>query len=166
MQLQGGRLPSGGVNDPGSGINLAISKESLQLGFYDIRAALVNSGSLLGSQLTYSELKSLAVAAAAGIVTSNVGALKARHRRLTGGIPEGAHAHHVFPQKFAEQFGRAGININDPRFGTWWEAGAHQRAASAYNAAWERFLQTNPSTGQILQFGREISGQYGLRIGF
>ena len=86
--------------------------------------------------------------------------------RLTGRIPEGSQAHHVFPQRFAEQFGKSGINIHDPRFGAWWEAGAHQRASPAYNQAWERFLQSNPSTEQILQFGRQLSGQYGLHIGF
>jgi hypothetical protein len=88
--------------------------------------------------------------------------------RLTGGIPEGAQAHHVFPVRFEAQFSRAGINIHDPRFGAWWEAGAHGRAATAYNKAWERFFELNPSptSEQLLQFGREIGGRYGLTLGF
>jgi len=88
--------------------------------------------------------------------------------RLTGRIPEGAQAHHVFPQKFAVQFRRAGINVNDPRFGSWWEAGAHQRAARVYNNAWQKFLESKPNATaeQILQFGREISREHGLTIRF
>jgi hypothetical protein len=88
--------------------------------------------------------------------------------RLTSGIPEGTQAHHVFPQKFAEQFGRSGINIHDPRFGAWWEAGAHGQAVSAYNRDWGEFFRANPTptVEQALQFGREISARYGLTVGF
>jgi hypothetical protein len=88
--------------------------------------------------------------------------------RLTGGIPEGADAHHVFPQKLANYFKRAGINIHDPRYGAWWETKAHQQAGFAYNAQWGKFFERSrsPSTEQILQFGREISASYGLRVGF
>jgi len=86
--------------------------------------------------------------------------------RLTGEIPEGVHAHHVFPRQFSAQFERLGIEINDPRFGAWWQAGAHQREAAAYNRAWRQFLSANPTTEQALQFGREISRQYGITVGF
>jgi RHS repeat-associated protein len=88
--------------------------------------------------------------------------------RLTGHIPEGEDAHHIFPQKFSEQFEKAGINIHDPRFGAWWEASAHRRAADAYNRAWAEFFTANPSAtmDQIITFGRDISRQYGLPVGF
>jgi hypothetical protein len=86
--------------------------------------------------------------------------------RLTGRIPEGAQAHHILPQEFAPQFQRLGLNIHDPRFGAWWQGGAHQQAASAYNQAWRQFLSTNPTAEQALQFAREISGSYGLTVGF
>src|SRR5439155_24307430 len=68
--------------------------------------------------------------------------------RLTGGIPEGADAHHVFPQKFEEQFRQAGINIHDPRYGTWWETMAHQRAGLMYNQQWKAFLRPGRSAEQ------------------
>jgi hypothetical protein len=88
--------------------------------------------------------------------------------RVTGGAPKGAQAHHVFPQKFAPQFRKAGINIHDPRYGVWWETEAHQRLSFSYNAEWDDFFKANPSPSieQILQFGRDISATYGLRVSF
>jgi hypothetical protein len=88
--------------------------------------------------------------------------------RLTGGIREGAQAHHVFPQKFGAAFEKAGINIHDPRFGAWWESGSHLKNASSYNAAWSEFFATtrNPTAEQIFQFGRNLSAEYGIPIGF
>lgn len=86
--------------------------------------------------------------------------------RLTGGIPDHAQAHHIFPQRFVERFERAGINIHEPRYGAWWRSGAHQKSAAAYNAEWRRFLDTSPSTEQILQFGRDLAREYGLTIHF
>src|SRR5262249_12050456 len=53
--------------------------------------------------------------------------------RLTGRMPEGAHAHHVFPQQFAREFREAGIDIQDPRFGAWWEKSSHLKNAERYN---------------------------------
>jgi hypothetical protein len=93
---------------------------------------------------------------------------RANLARLTGIDPEGAQAHHVFPQKFAKQFKAAGINIHDPRFGAWWETKAHQRLSSAYNAEWEDLLGNKPppSLDLILQFGRKISAKHGLRVSF
>jgi len=88
--------------------------------------------------------------------------------RLTGGIPTGADAHHVFARKFEDQFQRAGINIHDPHFGAWWQSGSHQQWASAYNRDWEQFFRAhpNPSVNQIMQYGREMAQRYGLTIGF
>lgn len=88
--------------------------------------------------------------------------------RLTGGIPNGAPAHHIFPQRFAEQFQRVGINIHDPRFGAWWQSGAHQQSAAGYNQAWQQFFRGNPnaSAAEITQYGRELAACYGLSIGF
>jgi hypothetical protein len=86
--------------------------------------------------------------------------------RTTGGVVEGAHAHHIFPQEFARRFERMGININDPGFGAWWGAGDHLGNARAYNQAWEEFLGTNPTRGQALEFGRNLARQYGLDVRF
>jgi hypothetical protein len=71
---------------------------------------------------------------------------------MTGGVPEGAQAHHVFPQQFRDQFANAGLNIDNPMFGAWWDAGAHSSNLLAYNSAWSGFLATNPALDQILHF--------------
>ena len=73
-----------------------------------------------------------------------------------------SQAHHVFPQKFESIFGAKGINIHDPKFGSWWETTSHSKNASGYNASWETFLKTNPSKSQILNYGRQLMGQYGF----
>jgi RHS repeat-associated protein len=87
--------------------------------------------------------------------------------RLSGKLPSGSHAHHVLPQKFGRAFERAGINVNDPRFGAWWEAGGHLQNATRYNREWQQFLRGGQrSADDILQFGRDISGRYGLEIFF
>ena len=106
--------------------------------------------------------------AAAGLQAFTANNFRMNLGRRTGRIPEGAQAHHVFPVKFEEHFRMAGINVHDPRFGTWWETGAHQRRAHAYNEAWEVFFRNtpNPTPEQIVQFGRNLAGEYGLSIGF
>ncbi|NUQ78194.1 MAG: hypothetical protein HUU21_32080, partial [Polyangiaceae bacterium] len=88
--------------------------------------------------------------------------------QLTGGVPSGAQGHHVLPQAFEPKFRVAGINIHDPKFGTWWNQSAHLKNAAQYNAKWEKFLSTNPPPSQegILQFARTIAGEYGLTIYF
>src|SRR5690606_6974637 len=88
--------------------------------------------------------------------------------RMTGGIPEGAHAHHVLPVKFEKNFRKAGINIHEPRFGTWWQAGAHKAAARGYNARWREFFRRNdtPSIERVLAEGRKIASDHGLQIYF
>ncbi|MCC6811981.1 MAG: hypothetical protein IT381_31450 [Deltaproteobacteria bacterium] len=87
--------------------------------------------------------------------------------RLTGGIPTGAEAHHVLPQAFETSFKRAGLNIHDPKFGSWWEAGAHRANASAYNQLWADFLGTaERSADEIFQFGRTLGGRFGFTVGF
>lgn len=84
--------------------------------------------------------------------------------RLTGVRPGlVAQAHHVFPQKFAVQFQRLGINIHDPRYGAWWPSSSHAREAFFYNRAWELFLQTRPTTREALAFGRALSRAFGLK---
>jgi hypothetical protein len=86
----------------------------------------------------------------------------------TGGIPDKAQAHHVLPVKFEPQCRKAGINIHEPRFGTWWKRGNHQSMARAYNNKWDEFFleNSNPTSKEILQFGREMARKYGLEIGF
>jgi hypothetical protein len=86
--------------------------------------------------------------------------------RLTGRMPEDAHAHHVFPQKLAEKFQKLGINVHDPRFGAWWERSTHLKKAYEYTRLWEEFLFRNPSFEQVLQYGRELARQYGFQVNY
>jgi hypothetical protein len=86
--------------------------------------------------------------------------------RSTGGAVEGAHAHHIFPQEFADRFSKAGVNVHDPRFGAWWEAGGHLRNAGQYNAEWARFLREERTADEIMSFGRQISARYGITARF
>jgi hypothetical protein len=86
--------------------------------------------------------------------------------RLTGQLPEGAHAHHVFPQVLATKFKAAGINISDPKFGAWWERSNHLKNSVRYNERWKKFLENNPTREQILQFGRDLGGEFGFQANF
>jgi hypothetical protein len=86
--------------------------------------------------------------------------------RLTGQLPADSHAHHVFPQQFADKFQKAGLNIHDPKFGAWWERSSHLKKAAAYNERWRRFLfqKPIPTLEQILQFGRELAREYEFQV--
>jgi len=80
-------------------------------------------------------------------------------------------AHHVFPQKYEGQFNAAGINIHDPKYGSWWESapnvsGNHQSKAFEYNLKWKNFLQNNPTQQEIIDFGKGLTNQYGLKSNF
>lgn len=60
--------------------------------------------------------------------------------RLTGQLPEDAHAHHVFPRKLIKDFNQAGIDIHDPKFGAWWARSSHLKNAAEYTQKWEEFF--------------------------
>ncbi|MFL5348309.1 MAG: hypothetical protein ACJ8AT_26235 [Hyalangium sp.] len=72
----------------------------------------------------------------------------------------------MFPQEFAEKFQKAGINIHDPKYGAWWEQSSHLKNAFKYNGRWRRFLGGSPTVEQILQFGRELGGEFGFQVNF
>ena len=84
----------------------------------------------------------------------------------TGGAVADAHAHHIFPQKFRQQFEAAGLNINDPQLGAWWKATDHLSNAGRYNDEWADFLSTERSREDIMRFGRTMAERYGLDISF
>ena len=88
--------------------------------------------------------------------------------RLTGKIPKNAHAHHVLPQKFEDLFGKAGINIHDPRYGAWVDADAHARWSYRYNEAWREFFEgnQNPTKEQILEFARKLAKRFKFKVNF
>jgi hypothetical protein len=80
--------------------------------------------------------------------------------RLTGKMPEDAHAHHVLPQKHAKRFGELGFNVQDPRFGVWWERTSHLKNANRYNAQWEEFLRG----GAHFRAGSSVRPGAGTRV--
>ena len=90
--------------------------------------------------------------------------------KMTGGIPANSQAHHVFPQakEFSSFFNSRGININDPRFGSWWNSTSHGSNAKQYNAYWRQWIGNNPNAtiNDVMNYGRQIMNQYGLTIYF
>ena len=90
-------------------------------------------------------------------------------RRLTGvaeGEIKGLEAHHVLPQKFEREFNKAGLNIHDPRFGSWVGMHAHRRWSYEYNLKWGRFLDISPTREEILQFAQRLAKEYGFDVHF
>lgn len=100
--------------------------------------------------------------------------LRLNMKILTGKNPgPEIHAHHVFPRNFSDDFERLGINVNDPRFGAWVEAGWHNKVVhqggqmgGAYNREWRRFLDGNPTTVDAFRKARELGERYGLTLNF
>jgi RHS repeat-associated protein len=125
------------------------------------------AATLVGTVLGSGKLARMGVDAAGTALKSlTKGNFRGNLSRLTGGAVQGAHAHHIFPQKFADRFASAGINVHDPRFGAWWEAGSHLSNAAEYNRKWERFLSVDRTRDEILTFGREISAHYGVTAAY
>ena len=90
-------------------------------------------------------------------------------KRLTGmDPPSKIEAHHVFPQAMRDEFLKKGINIDDPKFLTWWERALHRQAANDYNKEWRIFLRDNPEVteSQILEKGRQLMQKYGMDVQF
>ncbi len=88
-------------------------------------------------------------------------------QQLTGSLGKGMQAHHIFPQKFINEFARVGININNPLFGSW-VGSNHQSWSVAYNNAWQAFFKVynNPTTQQIFNKVAELAKQYGFKLNF
>jgi hypothetical protein len=75
-------------------------------------------------------------------------------------------AHHVFPQKLNEIFESKGINIHNPKYGSWVDKASHGEWTYKYNQAWDSFLKTNPNAQQIFDFGKDLSTKYGFNINY
>ncbi len=88
---------------------------------------------------------------------------------LTGLNPgRSIHAHHVFPQTYEKYFLRAGMNIHDPKYLSWWRASPHLENAKNYNFDWAIFKQAYPNApaDQILKEGRRLMSEHGITINF
>lgn len=88
----------------------------------------------------------------------------------TGKSPKNCQAHHVMPTKFAKDFGKAGINNNDPVYLVWWNStkgktNNHGSKAKAYNAEWQKFFDSfprskSPTRQQVLKQFTKMDNKY------
>ena len=74
----------------------------------------------------------------------------------------------MFPQAHEWDFLQKGINIHDPQYLTWWEAGSHLPNTYEYNRKWAEFVRKNQTAtaSQILQKGRELMTEYGIKTNY
>ncbi|BCX04243.1 MAG: hypothetical protein KatS3mg053_2337 [Candidatus Roseilinea sp.] len=89
--------------------------------------------------------------------------------RLTGKAADevrGLDAHHVLPRKFERDFAKAGLNIHDPKFGSWVNSSLHRSWSGEHNEKWRRFLSTKPGREDILQFAQQRAKEYGFDVHF
>ena len=87
--------------------------------------------------------------------------------RRTGKNPAGYEAHHMLPQKFSEQFSKAGIDIHDPQYGIWLEKTKHSKGSYRYNVEWDEFFQhnSNPTKKEVKDKMKQIMNEvYEIKI--
>jgi hypothetical protein len=166
----GAQLPVLSLTTEGA---LAIERMALPVG---VTATALGTGAgavyvLMGSAKTPDEAgpsqgSGAAKEAGRGFKPFTEGNFRENLARLTGLTPEGAHAHHVFPQVLTKRFQRVGINVHDPKFGAWWERSSHLKKAVEYTRRWAEFLDHNPTYEQILGFGRKLGSEFGFQVNF
>jgi hypothetical protein len=91
-----------------------------------------------------------------------------RFTNQTRAQTRGLDAHHVFPYKIRAEFQRRGINVNDPRFGTWWDRSIHRSKSYEFQQQWDEFFYQTPNATaeDVFSFGRQLCYQYGLTCHF
>ena len=62
--------------------------------------------------------------------------------KYTDEMAEGFDAHHVFPQKFADEFSKIGVKYDNAKFGSWVDEGIHRGFSHEYNLDWDTFLHS------------------------
>ena len=152
-----------------------VKGEMLSLGL-DIGGAAIPFATGLGAAARVARVADKAGDAAKAVDrTMNLKSFTSGHFRdnlieLTGKNPgSGFDAHHMLPQadQFKGFFERAGINVHDPKYGTWWQKGpdgTHQKLSKEYNTGWEMFTKENPNATQeqIHQFANRQAKDYGI----
>ncbi len=86
-------------------------------------------------------------------------------RKNMGDPPgEGYHAHHMLPWKFKEYFAKAGLDVNDPQYGSWIKEERHLGFSYDYNQKWGEFIAEHPLSDKtnILNYLDELNntGRY------
>ncbi|MEW5953615.1 MAG: hypothetical protein AB1815_07725 [Bacillota bacterium] len=100
-----------------------------------------------------------------------------RHNLIvkTGGNPGGAyHAHHVFPQavKYSNIFNRAGINVHDPKYGTWVTSKYHSNFSYQYDQRWVQYLDEYrkmgkyPTKSQLISYTKVLAKEFNFKTHF
>ncbi|MCD9024487.1 RHS repeat-associated core domain-containing protein [Cohnella silvisoli] len=79
-------------------------------------------------------------------------------------------AHHILPQagKFSDFFNDRGINVHDPRFGTWVAKKEHGSWSNQYTKEWETFIarNQNATADDVLSFGRSLGSKYKFEVNY
>ncbi|AEG61496.1 hypothetical protein [Desulforamulus ruminis] len=116
-------------------------------------------------------IQRVAASPAGQLAYKNFNSSNFRHNLIvkTDGDPTTKYqAHHIFPQKFANQWSRLNFNNCDPKYGTWVETPYYQSISTKYNNAWTDFFRpydlngTTPTLQAILSHGRELTKAYNL----
>ena len=68
--------------------------------------------------------------------------------------------HHIFPQKFVEDFKKMGIDIDN--FAVDVQMNSHRSFSNKYNKDWGNFLNTRPNQKEIYQYGGHMMDKYGI----
>jgi hypothetical protein len=91
-------------------------------------------------------------------------------KKFAGGLGLGKDAHHVFPKnkEFRDFFEEVGIDVNNQKYGAWWDSDEHCDISYEYNEKWTVFMQINPGATreEVLEFGRSLAHEYGFNINF
>jgi hypothetical protein len=62
--------------------------------------------------------------------------------------------------------GKLGVNVHDPKYGSWWGRTPHRRNWSLINREWERFLGASPTFSAAVQLARSQGARFGFVVGF
>ena len=136
---------------------------------YGVAKGLSSAAPKIGSALSSASKKILGGKNTAALASFTRENFRTNLSRLTGKTPSNSHAHHVFPKEFSNKFKAAGIDVHNPKYGTWWKAGSHVKNAHGYNSQWRSFIDSGGlSRGRaaILNEGREIMKGYGQKVKF
>ncbi|MFW5879661.1 MAG: hypothetical protein ACOCUV_02430 [bacterium] len=90
-------------------------------------------------------------------------------KRLTGLNPSSdIHAHHIFPQYLRHRFFLKGIDVDDPFFGVWVDMSKHMflHNTEKYNDYWREYLKKGPTPTEILDRGRKLMSEYGIKVNY
>ena len=167
----------------GSGVGMAAGATLAGSAFATTSAVVAGTNALAvtastsalavtGTNLIISNQQALSIVAPQLVTQSLSYAYKAftsayfRHNlaEMTGRNPFYCQAHHVLPQadRFSRYWYNAGINIHDPRYGSWVETGKHLSMSYQYNLRWDMFFRAfpNANASQILSYARQLSYEF------